>query len=273
MLVPDLMPVLTPNGLRLASQIVTGDNVWTGTDWAQVDLIDGNASARFYDYDFGTTTFRANAAAKIWQPGGLKCPAQLYTLKTSLGPDVDCLADAVAEWDGYFWAEGQWIDSLNKPCAKNLDESKVDHLMSTDSVVKLRDLYVHKNSRINKKSFDKGALVPSIYMHSPLPMLKAFLRGYMFGKSSNDGTMELLTDRHACTMQLALSAVGIESDRKSHILRFPDTYQVNQMMGTQFTPRKEEVSGILRAVLAKGELKCFSWDVRACWMSGVILHN
>lgn len=272
MLVPDLMPILTTSGLRVASQVGVGEEIWTGAEWLPITTIGDNASARFYDYDFSTATFRANAAARIWQPGGNKCPAQLYSLKTALGPDGDYAPDAIAEWDGYCWAAGDWIDSLNKPCIKTLDEIRIEQLMPS-TLSKLRDLYVHKESRIQRKSFERRALIPSVYMHAELPQLRAFLRGYVVAKVTDDGTMDLANERHACTMQLALNAIGIETERKGTILRFPDTIHVNRVMGLSMDARSESITGQLRAVLAKGELKCFSWDVPSCWMAGVILLN
>lgn len=257
----------------MVSQVSVGDEVWTGEEWSPVKAISNNASARFYDYDFGNVTFRANAAARIWQPGGLKCPAQLYMLHAALGPEGDVGVDAAAEWDGYFWANGDWIDSLNKPCLKFMEEERVDQLMPSTSVVKLRDLYVHRNTRIPRKSFEKRAVIPSVYMYAELPILRAFLRGFVIGKISYDGWMELSSDRHACTMQLALNAVGIETDRKNKSLTFPNTVQVNKMMDLKLEKREETAAGQLRAVMAKGELKCFSWDVESCWMSGIVLRN
>lgn len=267
------MPVLTVEGLRLASQVAVGDKVWNGSDWSTITGISNNASARFYDYDFGTATFRANAAARIWQPGAFKCPAQLYTLSTALGPEGECAKDAAAEWDGYFWAVGDWMDSLNRPCAKELDKERVKLLTPNASIASLRGVHVHRDTRIPKKSYDKRALIPSVYMHAEPGLLRAFLRGYVIAKGTEQGSMELSSERHACTMQLALNAVGIETERNTHWLRFPNTVKVNRVMGTKFTEREETVTGQLKAVLAKGELKCFSWDVDACWMSGVILQN
>jgi hypothetical protein len=275
MLVPDLMVVLTKDGLRMVSQVKVGDEVWTGKGWMSIKSISNNASARFYDYDFGNTTFRANAAARIWQPTGSKCPAQLYQLNAALGPDGDYAADAVAEWDGYFWAVGDWIDSLNKPCVKTLDAARADKLMPSAGVVKLRNLYVHRDTRIPRKSYEKRAVIPAAYMYAELPVLRAFLRGFVIAKATPDGTMELSSDRHACTMQLALNAIGIETDRRqsSKVLTFPNTAHVNRVMDTDFEEREEKAAGQLQAVAAKGELKCFSWDVDSCWMSGIVLQN
>lgn len=259
----------------MVSQVKVGDEVWTGKGWMSIKSISNNASARFYDYDFGNTTFRANAAARIWQPTGSKCPAQLYQLNAALGPDGDYAADAVAEWDGYFWAVGDWIDSLNKPCVKQLDAGRADKLIPSESVAKLRNLYVHRDTRISRKSYEKRAVIPSAYMYAELPVLRAFLRGFVIAKATEDGTMELSSDRHACTMQLALNAIGIETDRRqsSKVLTFPNTAHVNRVMDTDFEEREEKAAGQLQAVAAKGELKCFSWDVDSCWMSGIVLQN
>jgi len=273
MLVPDLMPILTRKGLRLATQVSVGSEIWTGTGWTKLRSISDQASARFYDYDFGTATFRANAGAQIWQPSGTKNPTQLYSLTTSLGPEGVYVADPISEWDGYFWAVGEWIDSLNKPCATVLDKERTKLLASNKAVVKLKDLYVHRDTRIPRQSYDRRAMIPSVYMHAELDQLRCFLRGYVIALVTSTGTMELNSDRHACTLQLALSAVGVETERFSQQLRFPNTVQVNRVLKLELAPREDKVKGNLRAVLAKGELKCFEWDVDACWMSGIVLKN
>ena len=268
------MPILTNDGLRLASEITPGTKIWSGTEWTELkEIVSDKASARFYDYDFGNATFRSSAAAKIWQPAGTKCPAQLYELTVALGPTGKCSSDATAEWDGFFWAGSDWIDSLNRPCLKEMDDSRASLLHPGGQVVKIRDLHVHKDSRIPRKSFEKRAGIPYVYMHAKVPVLRSFLRGYIIAKAGLSGQVELSTERHACTVQLALNAVGLQAERKAQWLRFPNTVLVNKMFGTQFDAREEENTGQLRAVLAKGELKCFEWDVESCWMSGIILQN
>lgn len=274
MLVPDLMPILTGDGLRLASEITPGTKIWSGTEWTELkSIVSDKASARFYDYDFGNATFRSSAAAKIWQPEGTKCPAQLYDLTVALGPSGKCSSDPIAEWDGFFWAGGEWIDSLNRPCLTEMDESRASLLHPGGQVVKIRDLHVHKDSRIPRKSFEKRAGIPYVYMNGKIPVLRSFLRGYVVAKVTVGGRIELSTERHACTVQLALNAVGIQAERQNQWLRFPNTVQVNKMLGTDCEEREEACNGKLRAVLAKGELKCFEWDVDSCWMSGIILQN